>query len=79
MVGQRTRSVVHENDERIARDHSEPGAHRLAARLAARDTRMHLAARKLLSEQDRRLLPLGRSDDHDPVDPVALIETAQRL
>ena len=40
---------------------------------------MHLAAGELLGEQDRRLLPARRGDDHDPVDPVRLVEAAQRL
>src|SRR5207248_9853382 len=33
----------------------------------------------LLGEQDRRLLPLGRRNDDDLVDPAALVEPAKRL
>src|SRR5581483_7839376 len=32
-----------------------------------------------LREQDRRLLPAGRRDEHDRVDPAGFVETAQRL
>ena len=40
---------------------------------------LHLAAAELLGEQDRRLLPARRRDDDDRVDPVRVVEAAQRL
>ena len=50
-----------------------------AVLVAAGDAGAHLGGAELLGEQDRRLLPLGWSDEHDLVDPAALVEAAERL
>src|SRR5256712_3415192 len=54
-------------------------ANRVGARLAAGDAGAHLAAAELLGQQDRGLLPAGRGDQHDRIDPLGVIEPAQRL
>jgi len=65
--------------KRVGRNLGEPGAHRVGARLAARDARTDLAAAELFGQQDRGLFPPGRRDEHDRVHPARFLETAQRL
>src|SRR5581483_5166056 len=47
----------HERDERVLPHLRHACAHGLASRRPARDARVHLGARELLREEDRRLLP----------------------
>ena len=74
VVDERPGGVVDEHRDGLVRDLRQREAHRLGARRAARDDGAHLAGADLLGEQDRRLLPAGRSRDHDRVDPVGLVE-----
>ena len=76
---ERPRSVVDENDQRLGRDLGEPGRDRVGSRRAARYDRGDLGHDKLLGQQDRLLLPLGRRDHDDRIDPVRGVQSLEAL
>src|SRR6266550_735345 len=70
---------MNEHDRRILWHLRQRARHRLAPRCTARHARAHLAAAEFLGEQDRGLLPAGRSGDNDEVPPVRIVQTLQAL
>ena len=74
VVDERAGGVVDEHGDSLVRNLRQREAHGLGARRAARDDGADLAGADLLGEEDRRLLPAGRSRHHDRVDPVGLVE-----
>src|SRR2546430_457931 len=71
--------VVDADHRRVASHLGDARAHGLGARLAAAYTSADLRTTELLGDEDRGLLPAGRSHDHDLVDPVRGLEALEAL
>jgi hypothetical protein len=70
---------VNDHDRGVFGHLGEGGDHRGRPRLPSRHDRRHLAGPELLRQNDARLLPTGRSRDNDPIDPVRVFESPERL
>ena len=65
------------DDRRLLAHLGDARAHRFGTRLAAWHASADLRTTELLGEENRRLLPAGRSHDHDCVDPLRSLETLE--